>query len=242
MTRDTRNLLLVHLPANAILLGLAYEWLAMAESSTARLAFSAFAALGIVALAALLHGASFASFRLGARPGIAASFRTALRHLLPLLMVVLGAISIYAFFAWWENYSPTPAAKLASWLTLQFRKPVKPATIQNFFKAALWMIRWALLPAELLPLFSGVAARGWRGFNEFGWRRYSRLYRLEVPLLALAAVWLPLRLINWVPLTGSFSMEMTSLVSRALVGYLIFVIAAMLLAFLTSREKPATAV
>ena len=238
MTRDTRYLFLIHLPANALLLWLAYLWLAMAESSTTRLALSALAALAMVALAALLHGATFASFRVGAS-GVGAAFRTALRHLLPLLVVALGAIVIYGFFAWWEAYSPTPAAKLSSWLTLQFRKPVKPATIQNFFKAALWMIRWALLPSELLPLFSGAASRGWRGFDEFGWRRYSRLYRVEVPLLALAAVRLPLYLINWVPRAGNFSMEMTSFVLRSLVGYLLFVISAMLLAFLTSKDKPA---
>ena len=101
------------------------------------------------------------------------------------------------------------------------------------------MVRWVLLPADLLPLFSGVAARGWRGFGEFGWRRYSRLYRLEVPLLTLCALWLPLRLLNWVPRVSGFTMEMASFVLRVGAGYLLFVSAAMLLAFLTSRGKPA---
>jgi hypothetical protein len=72
------------------------------------------------------------------------------------------------------------------------------------------MLRWVLLPADLLPLCSGRAAGG---FNQFGWRRYSRLYRLEVPLLALCAICAPLRLVSWV--------------------------AAMVLAFLTSMGKPA---
>jgi len=143
------------------------------------------------------------------------------------------------FLAWWSSYSVTPAATLASWLTLKFRKPVKPATAMRCFDVVLWMVRWVLLPADLLPLFSGVASRGWRGFNEFGWRRYSRLYRLEVPLLALCAIWVPLRLVNWVPHVDGFTMEMTSFVLRTATAYLLFVSAAMMLAFLTSRGKPA---
>jgi hypothetical protein len=239
MSTTTRLFCLIHLVANALLLWLAYEWLTMSESSTGRLVWSAAAALAIVASASLLHGATFASFRKDAMPGVGASVRTALRHLLPLLLVVLVAIAIYGFLAWWADYSVTPAAKLASWLTLKFRKPVRPSTVLSFFNAILWMVRWVLLPADLLPLFSGVAARGWRGFNEFGWRRYSRLYRLEVPVLVLCAIWVPMRLVEWAPKMNGFSMEMTSFVARVVVGYLLFVAAAMVLAYLTSRGKPA---
>jgi hypothetical protein len=155
------------------------------------------------------------------------------------LALVLAAIALYGFLAWWAGYSVTPAAKLASWLTLKFRKPVRPATVFRCFNAILWMVRWVLLPADLLPLFSGVAARGWHGFNEFGWRRYSRIYRLEAPLLTLCALWAPLRLVNWVPRVDGFSGEMLSFALRTAAAYLLFVSAAMLLAFLTSRGKPA---
>jgi hypothetical protein len=239
MSRTARWLCLLQLVANAVLLWLAYQWLAMPESTAVRLVWSGAAALAIIAAASLLHGATFASFREGAKPGVGASFRTVLRHLLPLLPMVLAAIAIYAFLAWWEGYSVTPSAKLASWLTLQFRKPVRPATVLRYFNAVLWMVRWVLLPTDLLPLFSGVASRGWRGFNEFGWRRYSRLYRLEVPLLTLCALWVPFRLLSWVPKIEGFSMEMTSFALRVAVGYLLFVSAAMVLAYLTSRGKPA---
>jgi hypothetical protein len=239
MSRTARMFCALQLVANALLLWLAYEWLAMSESTTVRLVWSGAAALAIVAVASLLHGATFASFREGAAPGVGASFRTALRHLLPLLLMVIAAIAIYMFLAWWSGYSVTPAAKLASWLTLKFRKPVRPATVMRYFNAILWMVRWVLLPADLLPLFSGVASRGFRGFNEFGWRRYSRLYRLEVPLLTLCALWVPFRLLNWVPKVNGFSMEMTSFGLRVVIAYLLFVSAAMVLAFLTSRGKPA---
>jgi hypothetical protein len=109
----------------------------------------------------------------------------------------------------------------------------------RYFNALLWMVRWVLLPADLLPLFSGVASRGWRGFKEFGWRRYSRWYRLEVPLLTLCAVWAPFRLVDWVPRVKGFNMEMLSFGLRVGAAYILFVSAAMVLAFLTSRGKPA---
>ena len=239
MSRTARMFCLLQLVVNALLLWLAYEWLAMPESTAVRLVWSGAAALLIVAAASLLHGATFASFREGVEPGVGPAFRTVLRHLLPVLVMVLAAIAIYVFLSWWEGYSVTPSAKLASWLTLKFRKPVRPATVLRYFNAVLWMVRWVLLPADLLPLFSGVASRGWRGFDEFGWRRYSRLYRLEVPLLTLCALWVPIRLLNWVPKVSGFTMEMTSFTARTVVGYLLFVGAAMVLAYLTSRGKRA---
>ena len=239
MTRTSRLFYALHLVANAVLLWLAYEWLALPESTVLRLAGSVALALAIVAAASWLHGATFAIFRKDAKLTMGASFRTVLRHLPPLLLVVLAAIAIYSFLAWWAVYSATPAAKLASWLTLHFRKPVRPATAMRVFNAILWMVRWVLLPADLLPLFSGVAARGWLGFNEFGWRRYSRLYRLEVPLLTLCGVWLPFRLLDWVPNVSGFTMEIASFALRIVAAYLLFVSAAMVLAFLTSRGKSA---
>jgi hypothetical protein len=239
MSGTTRLFCLIQLVANGLLLWLAYEWLTISESTMTRLVWSGAAALLIVAASSLLHGATFASFRKDAQPGAGPSFRTAIRHLLPLLLMVLAAVAIYAFLAWWAGYSATPAAKLASWLTLKFRKPVRPAAVSQCLNVVLWMVRWVLLPVDLLPLFSGVASRGWRGFNEFGWRRYSRLYRLGVPLLVLCGLWLPFRLLNWVPHIDGFTMQMASFAARTVAAYLLFVSAAMVLAFLTSRGKPA---
>jgi hypothetical protein len=238
MSRATRKFCALQLVGNALLLWLAYFWLSLNEATTLRFAALVIAALAMVLAAACLHGATFVSFRQGAPPGVGGAFRTVLRHLLPVLAIVLLGIAVYVFLDWWEGYSFTPAARLASWLTLTFRKPVKPDTIKRYFDIVLWILRWALIPCDLLPLFSGVSTRGWRGFNEFGWRRYSRLYRLEVPVLALTAVWVPLWLVNWVPDVKTFNMELLSFAARILAAYLLFVTSAILLAFLTSRGKP----
>src|SRR5579871_6045006 len=100
MSRLVRSWVLIHLPANALLLWLAYEWLSLGESTTGRVAGSALMALAILAAACWLHGATFAGFR-SEGLGIAGGFRTAMKHLLPLVVVAIAAIAIYGFLAWW---------------------------------------------------------------------------------------------------------------------------------------------
>jgi hypothetical protein len=69
---------------------------------------------------------------------------------------------------------------------------------------------------------SGIAARGWRGFAEFTWRRGWR-YWLEVPLLLVAGLVLPFVLLSWVPTVSGFTLEVISFSLRMLAAYLIFV-------------------
>ena len=71
--------------------------------------------------------------------------------------------------------------------------------------------------------------RVWRGFNARG---------LVVPLFVILGVWVPLRLLGWVPHVSSFAMEMTSFVLRAAVAYLLFVVAGLRLGHLMSAGIP----
>jgi putative effector of murein hydrolase LrgA (UPF0299 family) len=95
-----------------------------------------------------------------------------------------------------------------------------------------WIARWIVLPTLLVSLFAGAAAHGWRA-----WRGFS-IRSLAAPALVFLGVWIPMRLLAWVPRVSSFSMEMTSFVLRAAVAYLLFVVAWLLLAFLTSGGNP----
>jgi hypothetical protein len=74
----------------------------------------------------------------------------------------------------------------------------------------------------MLPMASGIAARGWRGAGEFTWRRGWR-YWLEVPLLLVAGLVLPFVLLSWVPTVSSFTLEVVSFSLRGLVAYLLLV-------------------
>jgi len=234
MTPAVRRLCLVHLAANALLLWLGYEWLGVGESTIPRLLWSAVFALAILSMACWLHGATFAYFRMPDGSRITAAFRAALQCLLPLLLVAIGIMALYALLARWADYSPQPALKLASYLTLKFRKPVKPATVMAGFNLALWLVRWVLLPLVLLPMASAIATRGWRGFAEVGW--CGRAWLLA-PVFLLAGLWLPFVLLGWVPRMGPFWLQMASFLVRIGLAYLLFVAAAIALAFVTSRGR-----
>lgn len=221
MSAAARKLFVLHLVANALLLWLGYEWLGVGESTRLRLLWSALDALAILALVCWLHGATLVFFRTG-EPKISGAFRTALRHVPALLAAAILVIALYGLLAWVAGASGQPAFRLASWLTLKLRTPVKPVTIARIFLGAFWIVRWVIVPVALLPMASGIAARGWRGFGEFSWRGGWR-YWLEVPLLLVAGLWLPFVVLGWVPAVSGFTLEMVSFSVRMLAAYLLFV-------------------
>lgn len=230
-----RHLTAIHLAANALLLWLFYYWLGVGETRTSTLLWSAFLALLLAGAACWLHAAAFACFRGATLPE---AFQKALRHLLPVLVASAAIVVLYALLARWADSSRLPALKIASYLTLKVRKPVRPAAVLRVFTALFWLIRWMVLPVFLLPLVSGVAGRGWAGFSEIGRRARSWRFWLAAPVLLLCAFWLPLRLLGWSPHMSSFTLEMLSFTARLLVAYILFIGSWLWLAFLTAAGKP----
>ena len=204
----TRKLVLLHLVANALLLWLAYAWLGLGESTGLRLAFSALDALVILALVCWLYGATLVFFRADGGK-LNEAFRTALRNLAPLLLAAVGAILIYALLVWGGDSLAQAAAKI--------KKPLKPATLAGVARGLVWLVRWIVLPLALVPMASGIAARGWQGFGEFGWR----LRQWRIPVLLIAGLLVPALLLSWVPRAGSFNMELASFALRSLFAYVL---------------------
>jgi hypothetical protein len=231
------RLFAIHIAGNALVLGLAYYWLGIGESSAATLALGAALAVVILSLACCLHGGTLVFFRADQPRSLSAAFRTVLRHMAQLLAAVILIAAVYWLLAQWAAYSATPALRIASWCTLKLRKPIKPATVLRAFDLVLALVRWMVVPVFVLPMLSGIAARGWRGFAEFGRHRHSRFYWFAAPLLLLCALALPWQLVGWVPRVSSFAMEMLSFVVRAAVAYLLFITGWIFLASLTSGGK-----
>jgi hypothetical protein len=228
-----RRLTLTHAVLNALLLWLGYYWLGLGESRALTLVWSFLVALVAVSLASVQYGVAFAWFRLGKRP-----WQTVLRNFLPAIVVAAAGLIVYLLLDAWAGYSSTPAHKVASYLTLKFRKPVRPSTIFGIFNTVLWLVRWVIVPVLLAPLFSAVAAAGWRGFRAVSALERKWLYWLETPLLLLCALWLPLKLLGWVPHFEGFGWQMVSFVVRALAAYALFVAAGLAFALVTSTLKP----
>ena len=219
MIRRNRSLLLLHAAANALLLWLAYEWLGVDESSSARLFLSAIDALAILTLICWLYGATLVWFRLGEEK-LNDAFRIALRNVGWLLALAVGALTVYGLLEKGAAASGTPALKIASWLTWTLRTPVKPAAIHAIFQGTFWLLRWAALPILLLPAASAIATQG-----RPAWRAQRRY--VVIPLLALIGLWLPFIVLGWKPHAASFTLELASFTLRAGVAYALF-IAAML--------------
>jgi hypothetical protein len=239
MTRSIRILSALHLGGNALLLWLGYYWLGIGESRTGTLMWSAAVALVLVFLSSWLHAATFAYFvgqALGLPTGLPGSFRTALRNLLAILAALLLVALLYLILQRWADYSTQPAFNISSWLTLKFRKPVRPNAVFRIFRTVTWLVRWVVLPVIVLPWMASIASRGWAGFRHRIVK--TRWYWLQAPVLLLCALWVPFQLLDWVPHVGSFVMEMVSFVIRLLVAYLLFVAAWLLLVRLTSGGKP----
>src|ERR1035437_5309605 len=211
MSTAIRKLFLLHLVTDALLLWLGYEWLGVGESTRLRLVWSALDARAMLVF-----------FLTGGGPEINGAFRTALRHVPALLAAAILVLVVYGLLAWAAAASGQPAFRLASWLTLKLRAPVKPATMARIFLGGFWIVRWMALPAALLPMASGIAVRGWRGFRQVRWRGGWR-YWLEVQLLLVAALLLPFVVLGWVPTVSGFTLQVVSLSLRGLAAYLLFV-------------------
>ncbi len=234
--RRLGKLLLVHAPANALLLWLAYEWLGVDESNTGRLLLSAVDALAILALVSWLWGATLVWFR-ARDPRLNDAFRTALRHLGGLLALAVVALVLYGLAMKAAASLAAPALKTASWLTWTLRKPVKPVWITFVFQALVWLLRWAVLPVVLLPAAAQIAERGNAGWRALRPRRAWRQW-VAMPLLAIAGLWLPFVMIGWKPAVAGFGMEMTSFTLRTLLGYAVFVGALLALSRVAAMAPP----
>jgi hypothetical protein len=236
--RPVRRFALFHLLVNALILWLGYYWLGVGESRTSTLLWSAIVFIVFAALACCSYGAALVYFRVEGNREAKTSWRTTLRNLLPLAAVAVVVVFLYWLLEQWSVYSARPAFRIASWLTLTLRTPVRPTAVARIFNVILWLVRWAALPVLLLPAVSAIAASGWDGFRYKGPLVPGWLYGIEVPLLLLCLIRLPLWLFHWVPAVDGFGMQAASFTVRAAVAYLLFGISWLVLAFVTSGGKP----
>jgi hypothetical protein len=234
--RPVARLTLFHLLANALLLWLGYYWLGVGEGRMTALLWSFAVALAIIAFTGWTYGATFVFFsEANQERRVVPAYRTALRHLAPLTLALLATLAVYYGLARWAGYSLNPASTLASYLTLKLRKPVSPQAVLRVFNGVLWVVRWVIVPVLLIPLLANIASRGWAGWRAFGSRWF---YWIAAPVALLCAMWIPLRLLGWVPHVGSFGAEMASFVVRAVLAYLLFIAGWLVLAFAISAGKP----
>jgi hypothetical protein len=164
---------------------------------------------------------------------------TVARNLIPLFVLALFAIAIYWTLAKIYDQFGHKAFVIASYLTLHLRKPVSPGRVMTWYHGFIWALRWIIVPVFFLPLAANTALLGWRGYKWRSLRRSANvLYWFEVCALLLIAIWVPLRLLHWIPEFTRFNAQMASFAGRFALGYLLFVSALFSLEFFTSAGKP----
>ena len=210
-----RQIAAVHLAGNAAALYLGYYWLSIGEARVGLLAWSFTIALLTALLFLWMHGAGLAY----GRDPHASPFRAALRNLPVLLVAALIVLIVYIALAKLQDLCGNPAFRLASWLTLKLRKPIKPAAVLRIVAAAFWTLRWVIFPILLMPWISAIASTGFRTRRSapFTWKQQAL-----TPVLLLCALWLPFPLLQWRPFLSGFAPEMASFIVRAMVAYLLF--------------------
>jgi hypothetical protein len=214
-----KKLALVHLLANAVIGALAYGWLLIPEAAIWQIGASAVAAAGLVGAFLWLHGGTLNVFGESADADSAAwpAFAGTARRVPALfvwLMTLLAArwvLHLVDVQGW--------AFVIASWLTLNLKRPISPPDV------AAWLMRgqtllWWFVVALWLPLGREVARAGFSAFRG-GWQSWrgtvtSAGYWRAVIVLWIAGVWLPSVLVDWVPLAESFLVQVISLVLRFL--------------------------
>ncbi len=239
MSRSAVSLVLMHLIGNALLLWVGYGWLGIGESDAAHLAWSAIVILAFIVAALWLHGTAFVLFGEATKMRLAMPARTAFRHLPPLFLIAAVAGILYGLMAWWRGSFSHNAFLIGSYATMKLRKPIPPSGVLRASYVLIWLLRWMVIPAILFRLGASVALRGWYGFRP-PWPRPRNplLYWLETCALLLCGVWIPLKLVNWVPHITQFALQVVSLLSRLGLGYLLFAGALLVLEFLSSTGKP----
>lgn len=219
------KLWLLNIVGNAALLAGVYFWFVTPDAHGWQVAASALLAVAVIFCVLWLRAGSFAYFRLAMFRETGAlwlAFRNALRHIIGLLLcfVPLAAIE-WALFSlrqyspqfgvwWWQK---VPALRFGS-----------PRAVWHAADLLLWIIMFVVL-AVWLPLMSTVAAVGFSGSRIGHSLRVLRrpAYWLWLIVLIFIGLYLPYRLVWWVPEVSTLSKQAWSAGVRFAVAYLLLV-------------------
>jgi hypothetical protein len=224
-----KRLAILHLVGNALLLWLGYYWLGMGESDGLHLAYSAAVILLFTLGALWLHGTALVYFE--------DQQALAFKNLLPLFSLVLVICVIYAGLSLANSSFGHEAFVIGSYTTMKLRRPIAPSGVFKGFHAMIWLMRWMVVPVLALPLVNAVANSGWSGFRKSSFRtsRHPLYWFQCVALLSLAIV-VPFKLFFWVPVVGSFPLEVISAAARIGAAYLLFVVSMLALESCTAAN------
>jgi len=225
--KGVAELWLLNLFGGAVLLAGVYWFLVLPDARSWQVAGSAVLALAIIFFGLWLRAGSFAYFRVAAfrdNAGVWRAFRHALRHIIALAIWIIPLAALEWLLFRCLRYAP----QFGVWFwqkapALRFGSP------RVIFHVAQWLIvlTMALLVALWAPIASTVAAAGLKPGRMFrSWRILKRgSYWLWFVALALAGVYLPYKLVWWIPDLSTLRAQAWSMAGRFALAYLLLITA-----------------
>jgi hypothetical protein len=250
MTATTTNrigvvkLWLLNLGGNAAVLLAMYFWLRIPDAHGWQVAGSALIALIVVVSVLWLRAGTLAWFRVGdfrSQGTIWQAYRHSWRHVLALGIWAL----VFVVLAWmvWGLYGYVP--QFSVWF--RQKSGVGPPP-RNLMRDINWLLLIGVfvLPGLWLPMATTISAVGFRAEHIVLSRRVWKrgIYWLWFCLLLGASVYIPYRLVWWIPDLQTLRHQAWSMAGRFLVAYIIgvtgFVVLVWMTALHTDREDPIT--
>jgi hypothetical protein len=237
------KLWLLNLAGNALLLASVYFWLLLPDAHGWQVAGSGVTAIIVIFFGLWLRAGTFAYFRVAEFRDHATvwhAFRHALRHLIALAIwaVLLAAIEWSLISL--RQYAP----QFGVWFWQKSPSFLRFGTPRQVFHAAdwlLWFLIWVLMPAVWLPIAVTVAAAGLKLQRMARSLRVLKraVYWSWFCALMLVGVYVPYKIIRWIPDLSDLRKQAWSMGLRFVVAYVILITAfiALLLVVGTRVEK-----
>ncbi len=234
---------LLNLIGNALLLAAVYSWLTMPDAHGWQVAVSALDGALVIFLGLWLRTGTFAYFRVAEfrdNATVWRAFRHALRHLVALAVWAVCLAAIAWFLISLRRYTP----QFGVWFWQKSPSFLRFGTPKEVFHTAdwvLWLVLWVLVPAVWLPIATTAAAAGFRLKRMTRSLRVLRrpAYWLRFCVLMLIGVYVPYKLVWWIPDLSDLRKQAWSMGLRFFAAYVILISAwiALLLVIGTRVEK-----
>ena len=219
------RLWLLNFVGNAAALAAWYFWLLVPDAHRWQVAGSLLAAVCVIGLVVWLRAGTFAYFRVADfrdNGSVWRAFRHSLRHAVPLALwaVVLAAVMWFLF--WLRIYPP----QFGVWLWQKLPESLRFASPRHLTQYADWLLWFLILVAvaKWLPIASTIAAAGFGKQAMRSWHVLKRpLYWVWFAVLVFFGVYIPYKLIWWIPKVSDLRKEAWSMGLRFFVAYVIVI-------------------
>jgi len=249
MTEPTTNrggivrLWLLNLVANAALVAAGYFWLLIPDARGWQVAGSALLAVMVVVSVLWLRAGTLAYFRIVQfrRDGtVWRAYRHTLRHVPALALWVL----VFVVCAWLLLSLNPYVPQFAVWFRQKLNAGPSPRNILADLNWLIVLLIGIVMPALWLPIATTVSSVGFKPENIVRTRRVWKqpLYWLCFAVLLALGIYIPYKLVWWIPDLQTIRQQAWSMGLRFLIAYTIgvtaFLVVVWMTASRTNREDP----